>query len=93
MRDIRAIISSDTAQTRAAFAEHIGEITLTPNGEQYLASGTWDFVGRGSIDGAGGPDRTVRATEFSLLWQPDTGICEQIPWAFAVTVPMEAVTH
>jgi len=65
MRDIREIANSDTAQTRAIFAKHIEKITLTPSGEHYLASGTWDFVGRGSIDGAGGPDRTRRAA-FSI---------------------------
>jgi len=39
-RDIRAIVNSDTAQTRAIFAKHIEKITLTPKGEHYLASGT-----------------------------------------------------
>jgi len=58
MEDIRTIVNSDTAQTRAVFAKHIEKITLTPNGEHYLASGKWDFVGRGSIDGAGGQNRT-----------------------------------
>ena len=33
----------------------------------YLASGTWNFMGRGSIDGAGGPDRYSREFAFSLL--------------------------
>ena len=54
MQDIRGIVSSDTARTRAIFAKHIEKITLKPNGDHYLASGTWDFVGRGSIGGAGG---------------------------------------
>jgi hypothetical protein len=53
MQDIRAIVDSDTAQTRAIFAKHIDRITLTPTGEHYVASGTWIFMGRGSIDGAG----------------------------------------
>jgi arginine utilization protein RocB len=54
MRDLREIVNSDAAKTRAIFAKHIERITLTPTGEHYLASGTWDLVGRGSIDGAGG---------------------------------------
>jgi hypothetical protein len=66
MQDIRAIVDSDTAQTRAIFAKHIDRITLTPTGEHYVASGTWIFMGRGSIDGAGGPDRTTRVYAFSL---------------------------
>lgn len=32
MRDIRAIVNSDAAQTHALFAKHIEKITLTPNG-------------------------------------------------------------
>ena len=66
MRDVRELVNSETARTRALFAKHIERITLTPTGEHYVASGTWDFIGRGSIDGAGGPVCTVRATEFSL---------------------------
>jgi len=66
MPDIRAMVNSDTAQTRAIFAKHIEKITLKPNGEHYLASGTWDFVGRGSIGGAGGGNCTQGRAE-SLL--------------------------
>ena len=57
MRDIRGIVNSDAAKTRALFAKHIEKITLTPAGEHFVASGTWDLVGRGSIDGAGGRNR------------------------------------
>jgi hypothetical protein len=39
---------------------------MTPTGEHYVASGNWNLVGRGSIDGAGGPDRSTRAYAFSL---------------------------
>jgi site-specific DNA recombinase len=70
MRDIRAIVNSDVAQTRAIFAKHIEKITLTPTGEHYVASGTWDFVGRGSIGGAGGQNRTGYARLFrAALYQ------------------------
>jgi hypothetical protein len=67
MRDIRAIVNSDAAQSRAMPAKHIEKITLTPTGEHFVASGTWNFVGRGSIGGAGCPVSTVRVTEF---WPP-----------------------
>jgi site-specific DNA recombinase len=70
MRDIRAIVNSDAAQTRAIFAKHIEKITLTPTGEHYVASGTWNFVGRGSIGGAGGQNRTGYARLFrAALYQ------------------------
>jgi len=70
MRDIREIVNSDTAQTRAIFAKHIEKITLTPNREHYSASGTRDFVGPGSIDGAGGPACTTRQIEFQVSLAP-----------------------
>jgi len=43
MEDIRTIVNSDTAQTKAVFAKHIEKITLTPKGEYYLASGMRDL--------------------------------------------------
>ena len=55
MRDIREIVNSDTTRTWAMFAKHIEKITLTPTEEHYVASGTWNLLGRGSIGGAGGP--------------------------------------
>jgi hypothetical protein len=58
MRDVRELVNSEAARTRALFAKHIERITLTPTGEHYVASGTRDFMGRGSIDGAGGQNRT-----------------------------------
>jgi hypothetical protein len=58
---------SGTAHVRAELAKHIEEIALTPKGETYIASGTRNFVGRGSIGDAGGPGLHLRATEFSLL--------------------------
>jgi hypothetical protein len=40
--------------------KHIECITLTPNGDARIASGTWNFVGRGGIGGAGGGRWTKR---------------------------------
>ena len=64
MHDIREIVNSDAPQTRAMFAKHIDKITLTPTGDHYVASGTWNLLGRGSIDGAGGQNRTGYARLF-----------------------------
>jgi hypothetical protein len=51
-------------------AKHIDQITLTPTGDAYVASGTWNFVGRGSIRGAGGQNRTGYARLFrAALYQ------------------------
>jgi site-specific DNA recombinase len=70
MRDVREIVNSDTARTRAVFAKHIDRITLTPTGEHYVASGTWNLLERGSIDGAGGQNRTGYARLFrAALYQ------------------------
>jgi hypothetical protein len=37
---------------------------MTPEGDHYVASGSWDLVGRGSFDGAGGQNRTGYARLF-----------------------------
>jgi hypothetical protein len=66
MNDIRGNVELDQAHVRAEFVKHIEKITMEPSGEHYAASGTWYLVGRGSSDGAGGPDRTVRFFEFCL---------------------------
>jgi hypothetical protein len=44
----------------------VERITMEPSGERDVASGTWNRVSRGSIDGAGGPDSNSRAYAFSL---------------------------
>lgn len=53
MKDLRALLDSDATIVRAELARHIESITMTPDGEHYVASGNWNLVGRGSIDGAG----------------------------------------
>jgi Recombinase zinc beta ribbon domain len=70
MQDLRAVLNSDVGHVRAELAKHIDQITLTPTGDAYVASGTWNFVGRGSIDGAGGQNRTGYARLFrAALYQ------------------------
>jgi hypothetical protein len=59
MKDIRGMLNSEPARARVEFAKHIEKITMEPNGEHYVLSGTWHLVGRGSIDGAGGPFGTM----------------------------------
>ena len=59
MQNLRTIMNSDIAHVRAELAKHIEKITLTPRGECYIASGTWNFVGRGSIGGAGGQNHSL----------------------------------
>jgi hypothetical protein len=60
MSALRALLDSDVALVRAELARHIDSITMTPTGEHYVASGNWNLVGRGSIDGAGGLAWTER---------------------------------
>ena len=64
MKDVRGMLNSDPARVRAEFSKHIEKITMQPNGEHYVASGTWHLVGRGSIGGAGGQNRTGYARLF-----------------------------
>jgi hypothetical protein len=45
MKDIRAVLNSDAGLVRATFAKHIEKITMTPNGEHYMASGNWKLEG------------------------------------------------
>jgi hypothetical protein len=66
MSEIRGILNSDASRVRAGFAKHIKKITMTQSGEHPVASGTWHLVARGSIDGAGGPDRTARLFHLTL---------------------------
>jgi hypothetical protein len=63
MQSARNILNSDVAHVRTELAKHIEKITLTPSGECYIASGTWNFVERGSIGGAGGPIGTMESND------------------------------
>jgi hypothetical protein len=54
-----------------AAPEYIEKITTNPKGQNYVASGTWHLVGRGSIDGDGGGIATVVDSPSASLWLPE----------------------
>jgi site-specific DNA recombinase len=64
MKDLRGILNSGTPQVRAEFAKHVDKIAMTPSGDHYVASGSWQLLERGSIGGAGGQNRTGYARLF-----------------------------
>jgi site-specific DNA recombinase len=64
MKDLAGLLNCDAPRVRAELAKHISAITMTPEGEHYIASGSWDLLGRGRIDGAGGQNRTGYARLF-----------------------------
>lgn len=59
MKDLRRMLNSGIPLVRAELAKHIEKITMTPDGEHFVASGKWNLLDRGSIDGAGGTACTV----------------------------------
>ena len=59
MKALASVLNSDAQSVRAELAKHIDEIKMTPDGEHYVASGTWDLLGCGRYGGAGGQNRTV----------------------------------
>jgi hypothetical protein len=68
--NLREVLNSDVSSVRAKLAKHIEKITLTPAEEHCVASGSWNFLGRGSIGGAGGQNRTGYARLFrAALYQ------------------------
>jgi hypothetical protein len=64
MKDLAGLLNGDAPRARAEVAKHITAITMTPEEEHYIASGSWDLLGRGRIDGAGGQNRTGYARLF-----------------------------
>jgi site-specific DNA recombinase len=54
MKDLRCLLNFDPVTIRAEIAKHVRHIVLTPEGRTYRATGTWDLLGCGSMDGAGG---------------------------------------
>ncbi len=70
LADLRPVLNGDPAVARAEVAKHVQKITLTADGKVYVASGTWDLLGFGSYDGAGGQNRTGYARLFrAALYQ------------------------
>ena len=45
LKDLRTLFSAEAVTIRAEVAKHVREITLTPKGRAYIASGTWDLLG------------------------------------------------
>jgi site-specific DNA recombinase len=54
MKDLRSLLNFDPVTIRSEIAKHVRQIVLTPDGRTYRAAGTWDLLGCGSMDGAGG---------------------------------------
>ena len=70
LTDLRGLLNRDAKAARAEIARHVEKITLLPDGKVYIASGTWDLLGRGCYDGAGGQNRTGYARLFrAALYQ------------------------
>ena len=65
LQDIRGLLFADVPRAKAELSKHCIAITLTPQGSTFRMAGDWNLLG-GLSDGAGGPDRTTRAYEFSL---------------------------
>jgi site-specific DNA recombinase len=51
---LRALLCSDALTAKAVISEHVHSITLEPDGRAYRVSGTWDLLGSGRMEGAGG---------------------------------------
>jgi site-specific DNA recombinase len=70
MRELRSVMNADPVCIRAEIAKHVRKITLRRESGSYTATGTWDFLGFGSMDGAGGQNRTGYARLFrAALYQ------------------------
>jgi site-specific DNA recombinase len=70
LADLRSVMNADPLHIRAQIAKHVRKITLRRENGGYTATGTWDFLGFGSMDGAGGQNRTGYARLFrAALYQ------------------------
>ena len=47
LKDLRGLLNSDPVTAKAELSKHIAEIRLMPDGNIYIASGTWDLQGVG----------------------------------------------
>ncbi len=43
------LLNSEPRIARAAIGKHVQKITLTPEGRAFIASGSWDLLGEGSV--------------------------------------------
>jgi site-specific DNA recombinase len=56
LKDLRTLFSAEAVTIRAEIAKHVREITLTPKGRAYIASGTWDLLGAWQHGWCRGPE-------------------------------------
>ena len=54
LSDIRTLLNREAVTARTAIARHVEEITMTACGRTYQATGKWDLMGIGRMDGAEG---------------------------------------
>jgi hypothetical protein len=47
MKDLVGLLNCDAPRVRAELAKDISAITMAAEGEPYIASGSWDLLGRG----------------------------------------------
>ena len=70
LKDLRSVMNADPVSIRAEIAKHVRKIALRRENGSYTATGTWNFLGFGSMDGAGGQNRTGYARLFrAALYQ------------------------
>jgi hypothetical protein len=63
LQDIQRLLRGDVLRAKSELAKHCSDITLTPKGNSYTASGDLNLL-RGRSGGAGGPACTTRPIEF-----------------------------
>lgn len=59
MKDLAGLLNGDAPRARGTGQTHHGNYD-DAEGRHYIASGSWDLLGRGRIDGAGGGKWTER---------------------------------
>jgi len=74
LKDLGKLLNAEPRLARAAIANHVQKIEMTPDGKSYVASGSWDLLGGGS----GAVSMVPRArhaprvgSNFRSLWRPD----------------------
>jgi hypothetical protein len=48
LKDLGKLLNAEPRLARAAIANHVQKIEMTPDGKTYVASGSWDLLGSGS---------------------------------------------